>query len=98
VQQHKMTISFADWFATRCRSSVTVLFLLQEAKYANSTQLMLAMPNAAGGRPLGICSAAARALLAPPLCPQCGLPAAAAAALRPLPAKTAAVAAAGGGQ
>ncbi|GHK56061.1 hypothetical protein KPZU09_57970 [Klebsiella pneumoniae] len=54
------------------------LFTGQKAKYANSTQLMLAMPNAAGSRPLGICSRCSRALLAcPPLCPQCGLPAAA---------------------
>ncbi|STW12035.1 protein GntX [Klebsiella pneumoniae subsp. rhinoscleromatis] len=29
------------------------LFTGQKAKYANSTQLMLAMPNAAGSRPLG---------------------------------------------
>ncbi len=37
---------------------------------------MLAMPNAAGHRQLGICSRCASALLASePLCPQCGLPA-----------------------
>ena len=42
----------------------------------------------------GICSRCTSALLASePLCPQCGLP-----ALRALPAKTAAVAAAGDGE
>jgi hypothetical protein len=52
------------------------LFTGQKAKYANSTQLMLAMPNAAGGRPLGDLLPLPRPARLPPLCPQCGLPAA----------------------
>ncbi|CDN02647.1 conserved hypothetical protein [Klebsiella quasipneumoniae subsp. quasipneumoniae] len=88
-------------FATRCRSSVTVLFFTgQKAKYANSTQLMLAMPNAAGGRPLGdLLSLQPRPARLPPALPAMrpavgNVPA----SLRPLPAKAASLASDGGGQ
>ncbi len=75
-------------------------FTGQKAKYANSTQLMLAMPNAAGSRPLGdLLPLQPRPARLSPLCPQCGLPAAASRhPLRPLPAKAASLASAGGGQ
>ena len=66
VQQHKMTISFADCLPPDVVHPLPFSFTGQKAKYANSTQLMLAMPNAAGSRPLGICSRCSRALLACP--------------------------------
>ncbi len=90
VQQHKMTISFADCLPPDVVHPLPFSFTGQKAKYANSTQLMLAMPNAAGSRPLGICSRCSRALLA---CPRSARSAACRrrhpVTLRPLPAKAA---------
>ena len=53
VQQHKMTISFAHGLPLDRVHQLLFSFHQYEGKYANSTQLMLAMPNAAGHRPLG---------------------------------------------
>nr|VXZ91357.1 DNA utilization protein GntX [Klebsiella pneumoniae] len=85
-----MTISFADCLPPDVVHPLPFSFTGQKAKYANSTQLMLAMPNAAGSRPLGICSRCSRALLA---CPRSARSAACRrrhpVTLRPLPAKAA---------
>lgn len=76
------------------------LFTGQKAKYANSTQLMLAMPNAAGSRPLGdLLPLQPRPARLSPALPAVrpaggGIPS----PLRPLPAKAASLASAGGGQ
>ncbi len=53
VQQHKMTTSFADCLPPDVVHPLPFSFTGQKAKYANSITAMLAMPNAAGSRPLG---------------------------------------------
>ncbi len=72
-----MTISFADCLPPDVVHPLPFSFTGQKAKYANSTQLMLAMPNAAGSRPLDLLPLQPRPARLSPLCPQCGLPAAA---------------------
>ncbi len=53
VQQHKMTISFARGLPPNVIHQLLFSFHHYEGNYANSTQLMLAMPNAAGHGSLG---------------------------------------------
>jgi hypothetical protein len=95
-----MTISFARGLPPDVIHQLLFSFHHYEVNYANSTQLMLAMPNAVGRRPLGDMLALHR-LAAHAATPLPAMRFAGVGAYRPLralPAKTAALAAAGGGQ
>lgn len=95
-----MTISLPHGLPPDVVHQLLFSFHHYEVKYANSTQLMLAMPNAGGDRPLGNLLPL-RHLSG--VCPF-ALPTVRAACsgqqslLRPLPARPSAVAAAGDGQ
>ena len=95
-----MTISFARGLPPDVIHQLLFSFHHYEGNYANSTQLMLAMPNAAGHGSLGDVLAlhrfAARHAIALPAVRFTGI--GARLALWTLPAKTTALAAAGDGE
>ena len=95
-----MTISFTDGLPPDVVHQLLFSFHYDEVKYANSTQLMLAMPNAAGHGSVGDVLAqhrlAARHAIALPAVRFTRI--GARLALWTLPAKTTALAAAGDGE
>lgn len=77
VQQHKMAISRTLGLPPDVIHQLLFSFSLKGCIYANSTVIVLAMPNAVDVGALGICSVCTRATRQPLCrCPQCGLPAA----------------------
>lgn len=95
-----MTISFPHGLPPDVVHQLLFSFHHYEVKYANSTQLMLAMPNAGGDRQLGNLLllrdlAGAYPFALPTVRPACS---GQQSPLRPLPAEFAAVATAGDGQ
>ncbi|BCU53719.1 hypothetical protein ENKO_03130 [Enterobacter kobei] len=100
VQQHKMTLSFSFGFPPQVIHQLGFSSVNREGIYAISAWLMLAMPNAAGTRRMGyLFGVQSRAVYHADRLPAmwfAGGPDHA--TVRPLPAKTAAVAATGDGE